>query len=273
MASRRKPFALVHVLVLSAVAVGALAVWVLVSEDGLAYYATPLRVRGYAPQHAALKPSGTVGHAMGRLGFAMMLVPVAYVLRKRWSRLASAGPLTAWLELHIFCGIVGPALVTFHTAFKFNGLISVAYWSMMLVTASGFVGRYWYVRIPKSIRGVELSRQDIEARVALLTQRVADSGVPSSVLHQVAGPAAAGPLAGRRLSRALRQAGVDTRTSRALIDALAERSVLLRRLGYLERTKRLFAAWHLFHMPLVYLMFVIGVVHVGVAVYFGYAVF
>ena len=40
--------------------------------------------------------------------------------------------------MHLFCGVVGPVLVTFHTSFKFNGLVSVAYWSMVIVMLSGF---------------------------------------------------------------------------------------------------------------------------------------
>ena len=68
-------------------------------------------------------------------------------------RLRDAGRMKTWLEVHVFCGIVGPVLVTFHTSFKFNGIVSVAYWSMVAVVLSGFVGRYLYVRIPRSIRG------------------------------------------------------------------------------------------------------------------------
>ena len=67
--------------------------------------------------------------------------------------------MKTWLEVHIFCGIVGPVLVTFHTSFKFNGIVSVAYWSMVAVVLSGFVGRYLYVRIPRSLRGIELTQR------------------------------------------------------------------------------------------------------------------
>jgi hypothetical protein len=61
--------------------------------------------------------------------------------------------------------------------------------------------------------------------------------------------------------------------ARDLVDTLGERQSLLRRLSYLERTKRLFAAWHLFHQPLVYLMFGIAVLHIGVAMYLGYSIY
>ena len=68
------------------------------------------------------------------------------------------GSIRAWLEVHIFCGLVGPVLVTFHTSFKFNGLISVAYWSMVVVAVSGVIGRYSVHAHPEddSRRGADL---------------------------------------------------------------------------------------------------------------------
>jgi hypothetical protein len=53
--------------------------------------------------------------------------------------------------------------------------------------------------------------------------------------------------------------------------AMAERAQLLRRLAQLNRTRQRFSAWHVFHQPLVYVMFAIAAIHIGVAVYFGYA--
>ncbi len=189
--------------------------------------------------------------------------------------------LERWLELHIFFGIVGPVLVTFHTSFKFNGLISVGYWLMMTVWASGFVGRYLYVRIPKTIRGVELSRDEIERgarriatralsrcrrclqhvtrrlRVRPVTRRLAGRPVcsTSSSANSRADPwgCCAGTCA--------RPASMWT-PSRGR-DAAAERASLARRLAHLERTRRLFELWHVFHRPLVYGLFVIVAVHVA----------
>ena len=47
--------------------------------------------------------------------------------------------------------------------------------------------------------------------------------------------------------------------------------MLLRRLAYLKKTKRLFEFWHVFHQPLAYVLLLIVIVHVTTAVYFGYA--
>jgi len=274
----RDPWSLLNVLALAAVVTIVLGLWVVVDLDGWSYYATPLRVRGYEPLHTVLKPSGSLAHRLGVAGLAMLVVPVLYAVRKRWRRLAQAGSMRAWLEIHIFCGIVGPALVTFHTAFRFNGLISVAYWSMMAVMLSGFVGRYLYVRIPRTIRGVELSHDDIHGRIDQLTHDLAsvtsDAALPDRVrmIADASGSLPRRPGAiRRRVRRELAEAGVERSLASAIADALAERAQFSRRLATLNRTQTLFSAWHVFHQPLVYVMFAIAAVHVGVAVYFGYS--
>jgi hypothetical protein len=270
---RRKPIAFFNVLVLSVAVAVLVAVWVLVDLGGWSYYSTPLRIRGYAPGHVTLKPSGSVSHLIGVVGFGLLTMPFMYAARKRWTRLSSAGSITTWLEAHIFCGIVGPVLVTFHTAFKFNGVISVAYWSMMLVMLSGFVGRYLYVRIPKSIRGAELTRAEIEMRMAILTAHLAEIGLNPVLRTRVGAESVGGWWSRRRLRLALVAGGVARNPAIDVVETLAERGALDRRLAYLERTKKLFAAWHVFHQPLVYVMIIIALLHVGVALYLGYSLF
>jgi hypothetical protein len=283
--ARRNPWSLVNALILSAVVLAALVAWVLVGLDGWTYYSTPMRVRGYATPHRVLRPSGFVAHPLGVAGSLLMLVPVAYAVRKRWARLARAGSLRGWLEVHVFCGIVGPVLVTFHTALKFNGLISVAYWSMVAVMASGFVGRYLFVRIPKTIRGVELTHEEIRVRAEQLESELDAPSLRPGLrerlhavecqLEPVAVGSAFGPtIVRRRLRRVrgeLRRAGVNRVLAARVTDAVAERVLLLRTLARLNRTKRLFSMWHVFHQPLVYVAFAIAALHVGVAVYLGYA--
>ncbi len=283
--SQRDTWSLVNALILSAVTVVVLGVWVLADLGGWAYYSMPLRVRGYAVPHRLLKPSGLVAHPLGVAGLAMLLVPVLYAVRKRWPRLARAGSLQGWLEVHIFCGIVGPVLLTFHTSFKFNGIISVAYWSMVAVMLSGFVGRYLFVRIPKTIRGTELTHDEIRARAVHLNRQLDAASLQSGPLdrvheverdlERVAVGSTFGQIAARsrlrRLRTELRESGVDPQLAADVTGTIAERLVLLRRLAYLNRTKHLFAMWHLFHQPFVYVMLAIAAIHVGVAIYLGYS--
>jgi hypothetical protein len=268
-----------------------ITVWILALERGWSYYTTPLKVRAYAEAHRVLRPSGPIGQTLGVAGAAMMLVPFAYMARKRM-RGRSPASLRLWLEVHLFCGVVGPVLVTFHTSFKFNGLVSVAYWSMVIVMLSGFAGRYLYLRIPRGLRGIELSRQELEARAEVLRLELRDSGSAAGLIDQIdrlcervvppgARPTWSGLVLGewaarrelRGLDRALATAALAPETARRLSEIAGERVTLLRRAAYLEKTKKAFALWHVFHLPLVFVLLAIVVVHVGVALYLGYVPF
>lgn len=284
--------ALGHVLVLSGLAVAAITWFVLIQLDGWSYYSTPQSVRGYSSLHKVLRPSGRVGHLFGIGGFLLMTVPVLYSIRKKVRSLRSVGSMKTWLEVHIFCGIVGPVLVTFHTSFRFNGVVSVAYWSMVAVTLSGFVGRYLYVRIPRSIRGLELTRNELDARAEELSERLLSAQLPPALVTAIAAfehravPADASPsivglffgeLRVHRemnvLRRDIEDAGVSAELLHEIVDVVSERASLLRHGAYLSVTKSLFDVWHVFHMPLVYVMFGIVVLHVAFTVYMGYIPF
>ena len=279
------------VLILALLVTIAVAATILFGLGGWAYYRTPLGIRGYAPAHKLLQPAGHLGLALGIGGSALMLVMQVYSLRKQLKVMSNLGSLPLWLDFHIFCGILGPVLITFHTSFKFNGIVSVAYWSMVLVFASGFVGRYLYVRIPKSIRGQELSVAQVEERAAELKTELVAMRLPRRLMEQVDGFEArvvpppdrvarlGGLLFGEvyirfalgALRQRIRHDGIGARTLHEVIALTAERAVLLRRLAYLKRTKKLFELWHVFHRPLAYVMLAIVIVHVATAVYFGYA--
>lgn len=266
--------ALTGVLAASALAVMAVSVGVLFVGGGWDYYTTSLRVRAYHAAHAALRPSGAVGRTLGVAGLAMMTVPILYAARKRWSVAARLGGMKRWLDVHIFCGTVGPVLVTYHSAFKFNGIISVAYWSMVAVMLSGFVGRYLYVRIPRSLRGTELGYAEIEAQAAGMLADVASAGVSIDSLRDLRGSRG---LRARRQQRhahrRLVEQGLEPEKAAAVVRLAAERALLLRRLAQLARTRRWFGYWHVFHVPLVYVMFGIALLHVALAVYLGYGSF
>lgn len=285
--------ALTNVLVLAGVFTVILCVVLLFGLGGWEYYSAPLATRGYLPAHRLLRPSGPIGLALGIAGAVAMLSTLPYAVRKHWPRLAKLGSTRNWLETHIFFGIVGPILVTFHTSFKFNGLISAGYWLMMTVWASGFVGRYLYVRIPKTIRGVELSRADLEGRLEGSRARLDAVGMPAAAQRELEAfdvattrtdglaPGALDLFLGEfrlrarlwLLRRQMLEAGVDLATVHDRVALAAENAAVARRLAHLHRTRRLFAVWHVFHQPLVIAMFAIVAIHVGIALYFGYARF
>jgi hypothetical protein len=96
------------------------------------------------------------GHSLGILGFILMLLTeILYSLRKR-SRSAKWGRMSSWLEFHIFTGLVGPFMVLLHTSWKFNGLAGVTTLFTVVIVISGFVGRYIYTRVPRTLDGMEI---------------------------------------------------------------------------------------------------------------------
>lgn len=280
------------VLALALVVTAALTVLILVPLRGWEYYSTPLAMRGYLPEHTILRPSGTLGLWLGIVGATMMTISLLYSLQKKVKPVAKLGTPKGWLAFHICCGLLGPVLVTFHTAFKFSGVVSVAYWSMVLVVLSGFVGRYLYVRIPKTLRGTEATFAEVEAQAAELKAQYAESHPSAAVLlkldafeHSVIPAARTGSgflnmvfgetallIKVAALRREMLRAGVDRTVVEDVLAATTQRALLLRRISYLQKTKRAFDLWHVFHRPLVYVLFIIMAAHIGAAVYFGYAV-
>lgn len=270
----------------------ALTFWIALGLGGLEYYRTALAVRAYGPAHPLLRPSGPAGQTFGVVGAALMLVPFAYMARKRLKPLHSIGTTRAWLEVHLFCGIVGPVLVTFHTSFKFNGLVSAAYWSMVVVMLSGFAGRHLYQRIPRSIRGNELTRAEVDARLAQLRAELVASGAAELAIARVEDVERALVGSGRSTSfgefvfgellvarrlrafdRELQVAGVGQMLRQSVVRLTAERWLLIGRAANLQRTRKLFQLWHVFHLPLVYLLLLIAAAHIALVLYMGYVPF
>lgn len=117
----------------------------------------------------AVPPSSDMfGHLIGVAGFILMLMTeILYSLRKR-SRSARWGRMSAWLDFHIFTGIVGPYMVLLHSAWNFKGLAGFSMLLTVLIVVSGFIGRYIYTAIPRTVDGAEIEAGLLESQVASL---------------------------------------------------------------------------------------------------------
>ena len=104
-----------------------------------------------------IPPAGELfGHGVGIVGFILMLMTeTLYSLRKR-SRSVRWGRMSAWLQFHIFTGLVGPYMVLLHTSWKFNGIAGVTTLFTIIIVVSGFIGRYIFTRIPRTLDGLEI---------------------------------------------------------------------------------------------------------------------
>lgn len=252
----------------------------------LDYYRAPLLDR---PRHAGFRlyrSAGDVGHGLGIIGSAMILLLLLYSVRKRVRTLQRLGNLRIWLRYHIFLGVAGPVLITLHTAFKINGLVAVSYWSMIAVAVSGVFGRYLYQQIPRNLLGEALTPAQIEERgEAMLVELAGEHGLDQAALARLE-RIALGRLEGRPGGVALLMLPVLNTTmarqlqswSLGIRDGLspggrniARRWVLqTRRLHVFHLVRDLFHWWHVVHKPFAYIMILVMIVHVAVAVALGY---
>jgi thioredoxin reductase/ferredoxin len=112
---------------------------------GIKYYLLPRNLRYKSPDHRLLKPSGPWGHGVGILATIFMLLNFIYPLRKRLKMFKGRGSIVPWLRFHVFVGIMSPIIILFHTAFQWgNQLATSTYVSVVVVVATGLVGRYFY---------------------------------------------------------------------------------------------------------------------------------
>jgi hypothetical protein len=264
------------------------------SVVGAPYYALPMAERVRHPLHAWLRPSGYIGQSAGLLALAVFLGLWLYPVRKKLRRTSFGGPISRWLDVHVQIALALPLVVAIHSAWRFGGLIGLGFWSMLVVWASGIVGRYLYVRIPRSKAGVELSREEIATERQALLARIAErTGLEPSAVEEALSvpgqPATAGlwsalgrmvqdDLARRRAIhrfRAVCEHGgrLRRREDRAALHRtirLAQRELALTQQSrMLDATHALFRYWHVAHRPVAIAALVAVLVHVGVVVALG----
>jgi hypothetical protein len=270
-----------------------IAVLVLLGINGYQYYTTPIEERFFNQAHNTLKPSGLWGHGFGIIGTLMMIVGVGiYMIRKRSRKIFTFGFLKHWLELHIFLCTVGPILVLYHTAFKFGGIVSVSFWSMVLVVLSGIVGRFIYIQIPRTIQGKEIDindllkmRQDLAEKIKtemlfnakLLTEldeltsadRYKKKNLTDSIIFFIKDFIKIKKFM-HKLKKGIAKTDFYKPRRKELLNKVRAEIILSRRLGMLRTMQNLFRYWHIAHLPFALIMFIIMIIHVLVTIAFGY---
>lgn len=282
-----------HLIYIGSFFVVGIAVLILLGINGYQYYSTPIEERFFDPSHATLKPSGGLGHGFGIIGTLMMIFGVAiYMIRKRSTKLFTFGYLKHWLEFHIFLCTVGPILVLYHTAFKFGGIVSVSFWSMVLVVLSGVVGRFIYIQIPRTIQGKEIDINDLASMREDLIEKMKLEMLFDvrliEELDELASPERYKSLGildtlliyfkdffrirsfQSKLRKNLAVTGFSKIRRKEIKNKAQAEIILSRRLGMLRTMQNLFRYWHVAHLPFAISMFVIMIIHVIVSITFGY---
>jgi hypothetical protein len=280
-----------HRIYISTLAAIVFVISILLIYKGVSYYNVSLEERVYHPDHAILKPSGSLGHGIGIIGSLFMIIGMlSYMARKRYRFLSRLGLLKHWLEFHIFLCTLGPLLVLFHTAFKFGGLVAISFWSMVAVFLSGIIGRFIYIQIPRSIEGRELSLNEVKemksdvAGIIRANYNLDEEsyGILVESIKKKVELYRKNPIIRyfkkyfdeRRSIHAVKIVLKKNKLPEAenikVLTLVKDDIKLNRRIERLDMMQNLFKYWHVAHLPFALIMLIIMIIHVAVTLVFGY---
>jgi hypothetical protein len=125
---------------------------------------TMLMVAGYfVTSDQLFKPGDSIGYNIGLAGGLMMLTLLIYPVRKRIGFMRNWGLLPKWFKWHMVFGVLGPALIVFHSAFTLRSVnAGVAMVCMLLVSGSGIFGRFFYTKIHNGLYGRNTSFKQLQ---------------------------------------------------------------------------------------------------------------
>ncbi|NMG45503.1 hypothetical protein GPA22_17455 [Aromatoleum toluvorans] len=240
--------------------------------------------------HEPYTAGSPLGYNLGLVGGVLMLTLLPYALRKRLRCLRSIGTMRGWFLFHIAAGLFGPLLVLFHSTFRigsFNGGVALA--STLLVTFSGIVGRFLYRKVHRGLSGSRATLKELEGTLqqhldALQPQLQVLPAIGDDarryIDHATAQPARRWQravhfmsLGGRRhlvrrsIRRAVRVTAVRANPAgrhqlTQLLHTIDAATATAQRTAQFTTYERLFALWHVIHIPFLFLLVLSAVVHV-----------
>lgn len=233
------------------------------------------------------------GYALGIIGGAMMLLLLLYPLRKRLKALRFMGSVKHWFRLHMMFGVLGPTAVLYHANFQLGSLNSnVALLCMLIVASSGLLGRYFYAKIHHGLYGRQATLQELrdglhdqhdqlshgfawlpEIQPSLARYETEVMAAPGGLLNSLARVLRLTFSTRATRYRLLRQARTAIaatdltpverqRERKRLRQYLAGYFAAVRRTAEFTCYARLFALWHVLHLPLFVMMLLTGIIHV-----------
>ena len=228
------------------------------------------------------QPGDEIGYNMGLIGSLMMLALLMYPIRKRLRFALRWGAIKYWFSLHMMFGIFGPLLVLFHSTFQINSVnAGVAFTAMCVVAGSGMIGRFAYSKIHRGLYGSKLSLQELKGELFgsenEAESKLKDYPMVLMVLHRFhryaleANPGIIGKIirfltlpvrrqiANLRCILYMPKYSRETRVRRQLV---LDYLYAVERLAQFSVFERIFALWHVMHIPLVYLLVVTAIWHV-----------
>jgi len=230
------------------------------------------------------------GYALGIIGGTMLLLLLLYPLRKHWKQARNWFPVAHWFRMHMIFGILGPVLILFHSNFHLGSLNSqVALFSMLLVASSGLVGRYAYRKTHRGLYGKKIAFSELEEAFGQSKSHFREGSLFDETLAQSLNQIESylvsrentlfkGIRYQRQIKKIQKVIGLQ---SRSHVKSLLTKPTELRH--FTQQTKflmagltqlkdmasysiytRVFSLWHLFHLPIFFIMIFAGITHVFV---------
>ncbi len=238
-----------------------------------------------------------VGYYLGLVGGVMMLTLLTYPLRKYLQSFRNLGPVRHWFSYHMVLGVVGPVLVIAHSTFRLESTnATIAFICMVLVAASGIVGRFIYVRIHRGLHGEKLNFQELQAKAGFESEEMhsklhfvpdVEQRLTQFQEYALKQDLGFGKATLRLFTLGTRRRIIYAHCAAELRRAMRERAKLrqwdrdkyrrrlgratrlveaflasVQRVSQFELYERLFRLWHVAHVPLVYLLVLAGIAHV-----------
>jgi len=222
----------------------------------------------------------------GLIGAALMVIAAIYPIFRRIKLFRWLASNTMWFDFHLMAGTVGPMFVILHSALRLDTWVSAAFWSMVIVVVSGFLGRYLYTQVPGLSSGVELEELDherafqkarprltvpmaeIDRELAIQRAKAQEVAMSPSVLRAlwwlIFQDIGRIPNTIARRSR-LAQLGVDRRTRRELARRAARMIAIARRQVVAPKAQLLLHSWKKVHVPFTVILTGFAAVHIWVS--------
>lgn len=255
-------------------AVTAALIW-----KGWSFYKLSMEERVEHPDFRTLRSSGFLGNGYGVVAALLIILNLSYLLRRLVAG-RHLGSMRAWLDLHVFTGLLAAVLVSFHSAFQVRTPIAaVSAVSLAVVVVTGLIGRFLYALAPATEGRLHRAIVAVDAEVPDTRQALA-TAIES--LPPPAVPANASLLAAlsavprwRQVARQRREAielllperrSLPKKARAAVKELLAAATVDARNAGVAALLRR----WRGLHRFAALSMIAAVIFHAGVAWHYGY---
>ncbi len=207
-----------------------------------------------------------LGAVFGIAGAVLMLVTLAYSIVKRvpflYARVTPYVSMRSLLAVHVYAGILGPALAIMHTGHKFDSPLGITLTAvMLLVVVSGFAVRYLLTYVGQEIRDklilLQTARGDLDSAWGVV------ENLPAEMRARPKAPLVIAALASLGLDLSSGgPVGEVTRIAESVAD-----------LEYAVRTHEFFKRWFgralKLHVVLSVILYVLLGLHVWAEIHFG----